>query len=54
MRTSFVLRSVFSLRDGAQKPDSQFWQAGKSVAAIHAIEPAGEIVRGWREAVSKA
>lgn len=50
MRTSFVLRSVFSLRDGAKKPDSQFWQAGKSVATIDRIEPAGDIVRAWGEA----
>ncbi len=54
MRTSFVLRSVFSLRDGAKRDASQFWQAGKSVAAIDRIEPAGAIVRAWAEAARNA
>jgi nitronate monooxygenase len=38
---------AFSLKDGAKRETSQFWQAGKSVAAIERIEPAGEIVRTW-------
>jgi len=52
-RTWFVLRSAFSLKDGARRETSQFWQAGKSVAAIERIEPTGEIVRAWAEAARR-
>ena len=47
MRTLYALRSLWSLKRGLLRdaPDRDFWQAGKSVAGIHAIEPAGEIVR---------
>jgi nitronate monooxygenase len=47
MRTLFSVRSVFRLRRGARDEASQVWQAGKSVAAIEGVEPAGEIVRAW-------
>ena len=50
MRTVFALRSVWSLKRGARVDASQFWQAGKSVAAIRSVAPAGEIVRQWAEA----
>ena len=50
LRTLFALRSVWSLRAGASREGSQYWQAGKSVAAIDSIEPAGVIVRCWAEA----
>jgi nitronate monooxygenase len=53
-RTWFVLRSAFSLKDGARRETSQFWQAGKSVAAIERIEPTGDIVRAWAEAARGA
>jgi len=32
----------------------EYWQAGKSVAGVHAIEPAGEIVRRFAEAATKS
>ena len=54
IRTSFVLRSVFKLRDGASREASQLWQAGRSVATIDRIEPAGDIVRAWAQAAREA
>ena len=56
MRTFYALRSLWSLKRGLlqRRRDRDYWQAGKSVAGIDAIEPAGEIVRrfaaAWREA----
>jgi nitronate monooxygenase len=50
-RGLLTLRSVWSLKRGARTESSQFWQAGRSVAAIHSIEPAGEIVRAWAAAL---
>lgn len=54
VRGAFVLRSVWSLRDGAKRADSRLWQAGKSVATIRTIEPAGDIVRAWTQAAHEA
>jgi nitronate monooxygenase len=54
LRGAFVLRSVWSLRDGAKRADSRLWQAGRSVATIHTIEPAGGIVRTWTQAAREA
>jgi hypothetical protein len=34
--------------------DEDYWQAGKSVEAIDAIDPAGEIVRRFAVAAEKA
>lgn len=59
MRTIYALRSVWqlkrsSLAGGAdEKTSKDYWQAGKSVAGIHAIEPAGDIVRRFAAAVSR-
>ena len=52
MRSVFALRSAWSLRRDSLDPKGarEYWQAGRSVAAIHAIEPAGEIVRTWAAA----
>jgi carbohydrate kinase (thermoresistant glucokinase family) len=56
MRTIYALRSAWqlkraSLAGGAGEQTSKdYWQAGKSVAAIHAVEPAGEIVRRFAAA----
>jgi nitronate monooxygenase len=49
-RGILTLRSVWSLRRGARTESSQFWQAGRSVATIDRIEPAGDIVRAWERA----
>jgi nitronate monooxygenase len=56
MRTLYALRSLWSLKRGLLRdaPDRDFWQAGKSVAGIHAIEPAGEIVRRFAEALTRS
>jgi nitronate monooxygenase len=47
MRTLYAVRSVMRLKraslHGASSAD--FWQAGRSVATIHAVEPAGAVVR---------
>jgi len=54
MRTIYALRSLWALKRGLLRdsPDRDYWQAGKSVAGIERIEPAGEIVRrfaaAWR------
>jgi nitronate monooxygenase len=57
MRTLYALRSLWSLKRGLLRdsPERDYWQAGKSVAGIGAIEPAGTIVRrfagAWRAAL---
>ena len=54
MRSFFAVKTAWSLRRGARVDRSQLWQAGKSVAGIHAIEPAGAIVRRWAAAARDA
>ncbi|MGE0452718.1 MAG: NAD(P)H-dependent flavin oxidoreductase [Vicinamibacteria bacterium] len=53
MRTFYGLRSLWQLKRGLQReaPDRDYWQAGKSVAGVRAIEPAAEIVRRFRAAL---
>jgi nitronate monooxygenase len=54
MRTFYALRSLRALKRGLLRdsPERDYWQAGKSVAGIDRIEPAGEIVSrfaaAWR------
>jgi nitronate monooxygenase len=56
MRTLYALRSLWQLKRGLHRdaPDRDYWQAGKSVAGIRVVEPAGEIVgrfaAAWRQA----
>jgi nitronate monooxygenase len=52
MRTFYGLRSIWQLKRGLMReaPDKDYWQAGRSVAGIGAIEPAGDIVRRFAEA----
>lgn len=54
MRTIYGLRSIWALKRGLNRdaPEKDFWQAGKSVATISSIEPAGDIVRRFAGAVS--
>jgi nitronate monooxygenase len=58
MRTIYALRSLWALKRGLLRdsPERDYWQAGKSVAGIDRIEPAGEIVRrfagAWRVSAS--
>jgi nitronate monooxygenase len=56
MRTFYALRSLRKMkRDSVTgRGAGEYWQAGRSVAAIHAIEPAGEIVRRCAAALGAA
>ncbi len=53
MRGLYALRSAWQLKRASLDATGRldFWQAGKSVRDIHAIEPAGEIVRSMAAAV---
>ena len=53
MRTIYGIRSIIRLKRGLLRdaPDKDFWQAGKSVATISSIEPAGDIVRRFAAAL---
>ena len=52
MRTFYGLRSLWKLKRGLHRdaPERDYWQAGRSVAGIRRIEPAGEIVRRFAAA----
>ena len=54
MRLIYALRSTWSLKRGALEGTSSkdYWQAGKSVAGIDRIEPAGDIVREFAAAAA--
>ena len=56
MRTIYALRYVWKLKRAALGGGSSrdYWQAGKSVAGITRIEPAGEIVRRFAAAAREA
>src|SRR5690554_1363552 len=51
MRTFYALKSGWQLKRAAfaDTGERDYWQAGKSVAGIDSIEPAGEIVRRFAE-----
>jgi nitronate monooxygenase len=55
MRTIYALRSVFELRRASldETGKREYWQAGKSVAGIDRIEPAGVIVRRFAAALQR-
>ena len=58
-RTKHWMRMLYSMRAGlelrrntrAHDKESELWQAGKSVDGVNKIEPAGDIVRRFAEAV---
>lgn len=54
MRTLYALRSLWQLKraNRVENASEDYWQAGRSVAGIETIEPAGEIVRRFAAAVS--
>jgi NAD(P)H-dependent flavin oxidoreductase YrpB (nitropropane dioxygenase family) len=56
MRTVYALRSLWSLKRGLMRETAadDYWQAGKSVAGIDRVEPAGEIVRRFGAAAREA
>jgi len=53
MRTWYGLRSIRRLKKSLMTDDtsSEYWQAGKSVAGIHEVKPAAEIVREFAAAL---
>ena len=67
-RTKYLMRSIYGLRyvwklkraalggggSGARGSSRDYWQAGKSVAGIERVEPAGAIVRRCAEAARAA
>ena len=52
MRSYYALRSLRQLKKASLDERADYWQAGKSVAEIASIRPAGEIVREMAAAVS--
>lgn len=59
MRTIYSLRSLVQLKrslhtDGSGTTSADYWQAGKSVAGIDAVESAGDIVRRYARAAEEA
>lgn len=56
MRGLYALRSLWQLKRASldARGENDYWQAGKSVSGIRAIEPAGEIVRRFAEAARRA
>jgi len=61
-RRKKVMRAIYALWSGWKLKRSSydetgrrdFWQAGKSVAGIHQVRPAGEIIREFAEAARRA
>ena len=53
MRMIYTIRAAFQLRKSSYDEDAkkEFWQAGKSVSGIHKIEPAGDIVTRFKNAL---
>jgi nitronate monooxygenase len=56
MRMVYSLQSVWKLKRSSLRSFSykDYLQAGKSVSGVERIEPAGEIVRRFREAAERA
>ena len=56
MRTIYALRSIQRLKKDSCAGGSSrdYWQAGKSVAGVTSIEPAGDIVRRFAAALTPA
>jgi nitronate monooxygenase len=53
MRTFYALRSIWQLKRASldETGSFEYWQAGRSVAGVNGIEPAGEIVRRFATAL---
>jgi nitronate monooxygenase len=52
MRMFYTLKSFFQLKRSLKDESKEFWQAGKSVAGIHGIEPAGRVVARFAAALA--
>ncbi|MEM7051639.1 MAG: nitronate monooxygenase family protein [Acidobacteriota bacterium] len=52
MRTFYALKSVWQLKRASldESASREYWQAGKSAAGVHRIEPAGDIIRRFAAA----
>ena len=53
MRLFYTMKSFWQLKKSLKDEEKNFWQAGKSVAGITSIEPAGEIVREYAAAARR-
>jgi len=56
MRTIYALKALWQLKRASldESGSKDYWQAGKSVAGVHEIEPAGEIVRRFADAARES
>ncbi len=56
MRTIYALRSAWQMKRAAldARGTKEFWQAGRSVEGVHAVEPAGDIVARFAAAAQAA
>jgi nitronate monooxygenase len=54
MRSIYAIKSLWQLKHASldETGEKDYWQAGKSVAGIHQIEPAGDIVRRFAAAAA--
>ena len=53
MRTFYALSSLWRLKRSLKDETKDFWQAGKSVEGIEAVESAGDIVRRFAAAAAQ-
>ncbi|MCY4573217.1 MAG: nitronate monooxygenase [Gemmatimonadetes bacterium] len=51
MRLLYSVKSFWQLKRSLTREDRELWQAGKSVAGISEVVPAGEVVRRYAEAL---
>jgi nitronate monooxygenase len=53
MRTWYAINSIRRLKKSLMQSDidTEYWQAGKSVAGISDVRPAGQIVREFAAAL---
>ena len=56
MRTIYAFRSILALKASNSRGDVQkdYWQAGRSVAGIDAVQPVAEVMREMRHALAGA
>jgi nitronate monooxygenase len=56
MRTFYALKSLWQLKRASldDSGSKDYWQAGKSVAGVDAVEPAGDVVRRFADAARAA
>ncbi len=56
MRTLYALKALWQLKRASldESGEKDYWQAGRSVAGIHTVEPTGEIVHRFAAAARQA